>query len=210
MDTANVYEATHQHDNPYVNEIEAYEFKSKLGFVEGMHVNDTLFITRQGGEVVKLEMDSPNFNIAKFAFRYVDREAGSFKIQTQVKNWKDGDLTIADYDAPIANQGYLRWVNGTVVVTETFENGDVFNMEEGFAGNPTANEGVTASEVSVIAKDGAVIISGAQGKKVTISNVLGQTVANTVLSSDKAEIAAPAGVVVVAVEGEAAVKAIVK
>ncbi len=55
-----------------------------------------------------------------------------------------------------------------------------------------------------------VTINGAAGKKVTISNVLGQTVANTVLSSDKAEIAVPAGVVVVAVEGEAAVKAIVK
>ena len=55
-----------------------------------------------------------------------------------------------------------------------------------------------------------VTINGAAGKNVTISNVLGQIVANTVLSSDKAEIAAPAGVVVVAVEGEAAVKAIVK
>ena len=155
-------------------------------------------------------MDTPDFNIAKFAFRYVDREAGSFKIQTQVKNWKDGDLTAADYDAPTANQGYLRWVNGTVVVTETFENGDVFNMEEGFAGNPTANEGVTASEVSVIATNGAVIIKGAEGKKVSISNVLGQTIANTVVTSSEATISAPAGVVVVAVEGEAAVKAIVK
>ena len=210
MDTANVYEATHQHDNPYVNEVEAYEFKSKLGFVEGIHANDTLYITRQGGEVVKLAMDTPDFNIAKFAFRYVDREAGSFKIQTQVKNWKDGDLTAADYDAPTANQGYLRWVNGTVVVTETFENGDVFNMEEGFAGNPTANEGVTASEVSVVATNGAVIIKGAEGKKVSISNVLGQTIANTVVTSSEATISAPAGVVVVAVEGEAAVKAIVK
>ena len=50
----------------------------------------------------------------------------------------------------------------------------------------------------------------AAGKKVAISNVLGQTIANTVLSSDDATIAAPAGVAVVAVEGEAAVKAIVK
>ena len=53
-------------------------------------------------------------------------------------------------------------------------------------------------------------IAGAAGKKVVISNILGQVVANTVISSDNAVIAAPAGVVVVAVEGEAAVKAIVK
>ena len=50
----------------------------------------------------------------------------------------------------------------------------------------------------------------AAGKTVTIVNVLGQTVANTVVSSDNATIAAPAGVVIVTVEGEAAVKAIVK
>ena len=97
-----------------------------------------------------------------------------------------------------------------VVVVSDIEQAEVFNMNEDETRTPTANEGVTASEVSVIATDGGVIISGAQGKKVTISNVLGQTVANTVISSDKAEIAAPAGVVVVAVEGEAAVKAIVK
>lgn len=75
---------------------------------------------------------------------------------------------------------------------------------------PTANEGVEVSEVKVIAGNGQVTIAGAQGKKVVISNILGQTVANTVVASDNATIAAPAGVVVVAVEGEAAVKAIVK
>lgn len=75
---------------------------------------------------------------------------------------------------------------------------------------PVANEGINASSISVIAIDGAVIVKGAQGKKVAVSNVLGQTIANTVISSDSETIAAPAGVVVVAVEGEAAVKAIVK
>ena len=55
-----------------------------------------------------------------------------------------------------------------------------------------------------------VAIAGAAGKKVVITNILGQTVANTVVTSDNATIAAPAGVVVVAIEGEDAVKAIVK
>ncbi|WP_303143209.1 DUF6383 domain-containing protein [uncultured Parabacteroides sp.] len=75
---------------------------------------------------------------------------------------------------------------------------------------PTANEGVEVSEVTVIAGEGQVTIAGAQGKKVVISNILGQTVANTVITSDNAIIAAPQGVIVVAVEGEEAVKAIVK
>ena len=64
--------------------------------------------------------------------------------------------------------------------------------------------------MKVIAGNGQITIAGAQGKKVVVSNILGQTVANTVVASDNATIAAPAGVVVVAVEGEAAVKAIVK
>lgn len=45
---------------------------------------------------------------------------------------------------------------------------------------------------------------------VVITNVLGQTIANTVVTSSEATISAPAGYVTVAVEGEAAVKAIVK
>ena len=48
------------------------------------------------------------------------------------------------------------------------------------------------------------------GKKVVVSNILGQVVATQVLTSDNAVIAAPQGVVVVAVEGEEAVKAIVR
>ena len=74
----------------------------------------------------------------------------------------------------------------------------------------TGNETINAEGVTVIAANGGVQIIGAQGKKVVITNILGQTVANTVLSSDNANIAAPQGVVVVAVEGEDAVKAIVK
>ena len=75
---------------------------------------------------------------------------------------------------------------------------------------PTANEDVAVSEVTVIAGEGQLTIANAAGKKVVVSNILGQVVANTVLSSDNATIAAPQGVVVVAVEGEEAIKAIVK
>ena len=208
IDTANVYGATHLHNNPYVNGVEAGEKLAKLSFVEGIHANDTLYITRKGGEVVKLGMTGSDFNVAKFAFHYVDNNAGSFKIQTQ---WKDYDPTEKDSEKIATSQnGYLKWINGTVVVTRDFINGETFNMEENYDGQAVANEDITTSAVKVIASEGKVIIVGAQGKKVVISNVLGQTIANAVLSSDNATISAPAGVVVVAVEGEAAVKAIVK
>ncbi|KKB58317.1 DUF6383 domain-containing protein [Parabacteroides gordonii] len=209
IDTANVYGATHLHNNPYVNGVEAGEKLAKLSFVEGIHANDTLYITRKGGEVVKLAMDSPEFNVAKFAFRYVNNADGSFKIQTRYKNYNPA-ATQKQIEDAATNDGYLKWINGTVVVTEKFINGETFNMEENYDGQAVANEDVTVSSISVIAKEGAVTINGAAGKKVVITNVLGQTIASTVLSSDNATIAAPAGIVVVAVEGEAAVKAIVK
>ena len=189
--------------------VEADENLAKLSFVEGVHIKDTLFITRKGGEIVKLQMNDPNFNVAKFAFRYVDNEAGSFKIQTQYKEYDAEDLEAFEKSAH--NDGYLRWVNGTVVVTNRYTNGEVFNMEENYNGNPTANESIeSASTIRVVAGNGSVTVKGAEGKNVVITNVLGQTIANTVVTSSEATISAPAGVVVVAVEGEAAVKAIVK
>ena len=223
IDTANVYGVNHIHNNWYTNDNEAGEKRAKLSFVEGYHTNDTLYLTRQGGETVKIGMTDPEFNVAKFAFRYVDSAAKTFKIQTQFKTYLpdteigkacDTAEDFADaYDKAtslVSNEGYLKWINGTVVVEKGYENGDVFGIEENYEGNPVANEDITTSSISVTTTTGKVIINGAAGKKVTISNVLGQTIANTVLSSDNATISAPAGIVVVAVEGEAAVKAIVK
>ena len=208
IDTAYAYKQDHLHNNPYINMVEADENLAKLSFVDGVHVGDTLYLTRKGGEPVKLGMTDPAFNVAKFAFRYVDNDAKSFKIQTQYKNYDALDKET--FDGSASDEGYLRWVNGTVVVTKGYTKGETFNMEENYDGQAVANEDITTSTVKVTTTEGKVIIAGAQGKKVTISNVLGQTVANAVLSSDKAEIATPAGVVIVAVEGEAAVKAIVK
>ena len=74
----------------------------------------------------------------------------------------------------------------------------------------TANEGIANSSIQVVATNGAVIVKGAAGKNVVITNVLGQTIANTVVASNEAQITTPTGVVVVAIEGEPAVKAIVK
>ena len=102
---------------------------------------------------------------------------------------------------------YVYALNGKLGLTSDPQKAMVFTLGDE---TPTANEGVEVSEVKVIAGEGNVMIAGAQGKKVVLSNILGQVVANTVIASDNATIAAPAGVVVVAVEGEAAVKAIVK
>ena len=108
----------------------------------------------------------------------------------------------------INRQARLSLINGVVVMSTDMDALPVVVTKTSVV--PTANEAISASAVTVIAGEGNVTINGAAGKKVVVSNILGQVVANTVLTSDNATIAAPAGVVVVAVEGETAVKAIVK
>ena len=125
--------------------------------------------------------------------------------------------------APINGQ-WLKMQNGCIVLSGSLDGSEssfdqitgeddalIFNIEKGNKEDmATDNEAIATSEVAVIAQEGAVRIANAEGKKVVISNILGQVVANTVITSSDAVIAAPQGVVVVAVEGEEAVKAIVK
>ena len=132
--------------------------------------------------------------------KYTGKDIEDFKFK--VTENEDGDYVLK------ANGYYVYVINGNLVYGTDAKEAEAFVIEVTSA--PTANEGIATSEVKVIAGEGNVTIAGAAGKKVVICNILGQVVANTVVSSDNATIAAPAGVVVVAVEGEAAVKAIVK
>ena len=194
---------------------------TRLAFVPAKHIEDTLVIYRNGKPSLapedsiflgnnahnKVTDERPNgIKNPVFALRLINDEPQcDFLIESA-----------GNHKIPTENTG--KWIaikNGVPVVASYLTYKDAildaehFNIEK-TTEVPTANEGISTSEVSVIAGNGTVTIKGAQGKTVVIANVLGQTIANTVLSSDNAEIAAPAGVVVVAVEGEAAVKAIVK
>ncbi|MDR2918912.1 MAG: DUF6383 domain-containing protein [Tannerella sp.] len=76
--------------------------------------------------------------------------------------------------------------------------------------DPTAIDEIAADNVTVVSGSGNVSILNAAGKKAIVSNVLGQTIAQEVLTSDNVTIQAPKGVVVVAIEGHNAVKTVVK
>ena len=176
---------------------------TKLGFVDAVHNVDSLVISSTNDKwIVGANMVSP----VTFAFRIVDQENQDFIIET-------GRLKDETKVYHPANNNYrtsyVKWHNGCPVLTNDIKEAEVFNVRE-TSEEPTANEGVEVSEVSVVAANGAVIVKGAEGKKVAISNILGQTIANAVVSSDNATIAVPAGIVVVAVEGEDAVKVVVK
>ena len=114
-----------------------------------------------------------------------------------------------DVEKYLPRNAYLAHLNNVVYWTTDPEQAEVFKVMTTSA--PTSNDKIAAeSAISVIANDGTVTIQGAAGKSVVISNILGKVVAETVLSSDNATIAVPAGIVAVAVEGEAAVKVVVK
>ena len=114
-----------------------------------------------------------------------------------------------DVEKYLPRNAYLAHLNNVVYWTTDPEQAEVFKVMT--TSTPTSNDKIAAeSAISVIANDGTVTIQGAAGKSVVISNILGKVVAETVISSDNATIAVPAGIVAVAVEGEAAVKVVVK
>ena len=114
-----------------------------------------------------------------------------------------------DVEKYLPRNAYLAHLNNVVYWTTDPEQAEVFKVMT--TSTPTSNDKIAAeSAISVIANDGTVTIQGAAGKSVVISNILGKVVAETVLSSDNATIAVPAGIVAVAVEGEADVKVVVK
>ena len=173
--------------NPYLEDGKY----TKLGFVDAVHGVNDLNIIQNGDTVKTYELTDAAakaaLNPVEFAFRIANQETKSFYIES-VDNGK---------------VSYIRWQNGVPVLTTDITDAEEFNVRE-TSENPTANEEISAEEatVSVVATDGAVIVKGAEGKNVIVSTILGKVVANETINSDNETIAAPAGIVVVAVDGE--------
>ncbi len=172
-----------------------------------------------------------------WSFRYINPDkAGAvteegaenaFLFESNVYGEKDQNYRTVNGDAdraiaPTYAAAWLKMHNGCLVLTDINSqfssaktNGDgalIFNVaqkdEEDMV---TSNDNINNVEgVSVVAGNGTVTIQGAAGKSVVICNILGKVVAETVLTSDNATITVPAGIVAVAVDGEEAVKVVVK
>ena len=170
--------------------------KAKLAFVPAKRLavgGDSLIVNYQNETLTKAD-----------SIGFTDKTAGIDQFQFRIQYTEnDGEYVLRN----AAN--YIAVLNDVIFLTDKANEAAVLSTESVEA--PTAN-GATPSvtEVKVIAANGGVQIVGAAGKKVVVSNILGQVVVNTVLTSDNATIAAPQGVVVVAIEGEEAVKAIIK
>ena len=168
----------------------------RLAFVPAIHylAEDTIVIANSKfsdtDEAASdtLKIADNELNAATFALLIKDQETKSFYLEN-------------------AN-GYVRILNGVPVLTDDIEDAAVFNIEA-TTEEATANEAIAAEGVQVIGGKGAVTVQGAAGKVITVANILGQTIANQVAASDNVTIAVPAGIVVVAVEGDAT-KVVVK
>ena len=169
----------------------------RLGFVQAKHEGDSLMISATKDTI---DLKNAGDKVCAFAFKYTDKTREAFTIETLYDVKANG--------TPI--RGYVKYHNGKLVVTQNAIEAEVFNLAELKGVAPTANETIATSDVTVSATNGAVVVKGAAGKAVVVTNILGQTLANTVISSDNASISVPAGIVVVAVEGEEAVKVVVK
>lgn len=167
----------------------------KLIFKTGELVtSDTLRTTVDGRSVLVAEEDNAPKGIKggleNFQFQIIQAEAGSDEYVIR------------------QNGAYVSQLNNYFYLGGNKDMALRFIIEKQSA--PTANEGIEVSGVKVIAGNGQITIMGAAGKQVVVSNILGKVVANQTITSDNATIAVPAGIIAVAVEGEAAVKAIVK
>ena len=230
----------------------------RLGFVEGIHRGDSLYILRdttlasikkadkngklyvdpmffdkanEGKKYKVVKLDGKHNNAA-FSFREVGD--GNFLIESNdIAGYSKigsfgGAWVKLNNNVPVLTQ-YVNtngnhntgdfteswFVNNDLAVGKT--QSETINQAARFTFNAidkdahaTANETIATSDVTVSATNGAVVVKGAAGKAVVVTNILGQTLANAVISSDNASISVPAGIVVVAVEGEEAVKVVVK
>ena len=172
--------------------------------------------------IVNLQKD--NHKAVTWSMRFVDPEKAAKENEEDRAFLMESQKAEGDKDIAPTKGQWLKMQNGCIVLSGSLDGSEssfdqitgaddalIFNVEQGNKEDiATENEAISTSAVTVIAGNGDITIKGAANKTVTISNVLGQTIASTVLSSDEATISAPAGIVVVAVEGEAAVKAIVK
>ena len=191
-DSVNYYVADGAYDKVY--QLPGKQVKAIFKAATISESRDTL-TTSIKGESTLVAMDANNTEKV---------EGGLDKFKMQIIESADAD------DMYVIRQlggGWLTAVNGMLVWGNKV---DAMNFNITGAAAPTANEGVSATEVKIIATDGAVNVKNAAGKNVVISTILGQIVANEVLTSDNATISVPAGIAIVSVDGEEAVKVSVR
>ena len=200
-DSVNYYVADGTYDKKY----QWSEEETKLIFKSATmgESRDTLTTSIKGEEKqVAMKADNNSKNVL----------GGLQRFKFQIVETADGDsyyyIRQAKADKAQGQTMYLTSRNSKMTFTPNKTKAMLFHVEGVEA--PTANEAISATDVKVVAYDGAINIKNAAGKNVVVSTILGQIVANEVLTSDNATISVPAGIAIVSVDGEEAVKVSVR
>ncbi|RGK71419.1 hypothetical protein DXC95_17700 [Parabacteroides sp. 20_3] len=203
----------------YFVEGSAQQYTDEKYYLEGSGKSETKVIFRPAiltgvdtitttvkGETVKVVKELNDDKSVKstdrldaFKFNITLAEGDDEYFVSSQRKVKEGD---------VYKTAYVYALNGMLGLTTNPEKAMVFTLGTEV---PTANESIDAKESSivVVAGNGVVTIQGAAGQNAYVRTVLGQSVAETVLTSDNATIAVPAGIVFVTV-GEETVKVVVK
>ena len=193
-DSVSYYVGAGQYDKEYQWSEKAKKALFKSGILN--ETNDTL-TTSIKGKVTEIATKADRTGV----------KAGLNRFKFQIVLAKDEDDLYVIRQLNAGNTGnYLSSLNDKLTWSDKTT---ALKFRVADTVSPTANEAIEAAGVQVIGGQGAVTVQGAAGKVITVANVLGQTIANQVAASDNVTIAAPAGIVVVAVEGEAT-KVVVK
>ena len=201
------------YDKVYMARENVVKAIAKAGTLNESRDTITIKVKGEADKLIAEEADNNDKNIwgglNRFKFQIVETEEGDglYYIRQTKAGLKDGEEYNTQTDPEDFGTKYLYVINnklgwGDKGLAEKFA---IKGIEA-----PTANEGVSATEVKVIAVDGAINIKNAAGKNVVVSTILGQIVANEVLTSDNATISVPAGIAIVSVDGEEAVKVSVR
>ena len=141
-----------------------------------------------------------------FSFRLTERGNDNFVIEseTAMRNTGEGAKIKPGYG------GWLKYANGVPVITRSDEKDNmgqaaVFNVRTSL-NPPVKNEATYVSPVKVIGGTGEVIIYQAAGKKVMISNMQGQILFYSTITTDLTKITVPQGIIVVTIDGGNAVR----
>ena len=172
--------------------------------------------TVDGGIIL---MNRGNFDTADWSTIKVEYPTADFEALATSAETTDTKVTVVEmaassnYEVRVIAHSYCEKAQASrsalaAIHTSIDEGGSGKVAFEGIEA-PTANESINAAGVQVFGGKGVVTVQGAAGKVITVANVLGQTLANQVAASDNVTIAVPAGIVVVAVDGDAT-KVVVK
>ena len=189
-DSVQYYVGEGQYDKQYQVANASGDKLTKAIFKAGsMNANADTLTTNIKGKDVKVAMKADNKGV----------QGGLNNFKFQIVETEDADGLY--YIRQKGDAGKYLYSHNENLVFGANRDGAMRFVIEG-ASAPTSNESVSASEVAVVAQNGSVVVKNAAGKNVVVSTILGQVVANEVLTSDNATINVPAGIVVVAVEGE--------